>query len=115
MSFVEQARERLEEVRTKGVRTVLEEKFPQIGEMRAGGGILRSGESSGGGNPGPLNIREKGILGVLAERFPKLKEIREKGLFARMRDKEPATDDKYQLRDEATSTEEKGTPAPSRD
>ncbi|MBA7650049.1 hypothetical protein ES703_57850 [subsurface metagenome] len=102
MSFVEQARERLEEVRTKGVRATLEEKFPRIGEMRGGGG------SSSGGNPGPLNIREKGILGVLAERFPKIKEIREKGLLTRFREK---STDEYQLRDETTNTEKKGTPA----
>lgn len=102
MSFVDQARERLEEVRTKGVRATLEEKFPKIGEMRGGGG-------SNPEAPALKDIREKGILGVLAERFPKLKEIREKGLFARMRDKEPAADE-FKLRDEATSTaEEKGT------
>ena len=77
MSLVEQARERLEEVRTKGARTALEEKFPKIKEMRGGGG-------SNPGVPALKDVREKGILGVLGERFPKVKEIRERGILARI-------------------------------
>ncbi|TRZ48290.1 MAG: hypothetical protein D4S01_10595 [Dehalococcoidia bacterium] len=85
-SMVEKARERLEEVRTKGARATLEEKFPKIKEMR-GGGMLRSGGSSGGNNPevpALKDIREKGVLGVLGERFPKVKEMRERGILARI-------------------------------
>ena len=74
MSFVEKARGRLEEVRAKGVRTALEEKFPKI---RGGGG-------SNPGVPALKDIREKGILGVLGERFPKVKEMRERGILARI-------------------------------
>jgi len=71
-TIVERARERVEEVRTKGVRTVLEERFPKIREIGAGGGS--KGILGLVGNPG--------IVATLEERFPKVKEIRERGILA---------------------------------
>ena len=75
MSLVERARERVEEIRTKGPATVLEEKFPKLREIRGGG------SSSSPQLPTLRDIREKGVLGVVAEKFPKVKEIRETGII----------------------------------
>jgi len=69
-AIVERARERVEEVRTRGVRTVLEERFPKIKEIGAGGG-----------SKGILG-RNPGIIATLEERFPKVREIRERGILA---------------------------------
>jgi len=71
-AIVERARERVEEVRTRGVRTVLEERFPKLREMGAGGG-----------SKGILG-RNPGIIATLEERFPKVREIRERGILAKL-------------------------------
>ena len=79
MSLVDKARERLDEVREKGARAVLEEKFPKLKEI-GGGGLL--GGSSGGSSGGLLkDVQERGVLTILGERFPKVKEIREKRIL----------------------------------
>lgn len=107
-AIVERARERVEEVRTKGVLASLKElrgggsssggspQHPTIKEIREKGVLavleekfpkVREIRGGGGGSPElPTlkDIREKGILGVLEERYPRVKEMRERGILARL-------------------------------
>ena len=95
LSFLEKARERIEEVRAKGLLQgssgnpsgIVETARERLEEVRAKGAMAVVKEfrgSSGGilGEGGILgNVREKGVLAVLEEKFPRVKEIREKGLL----------------------------------
>lgn len=84
MSFVEKARERLEEVRTKGLMSSgnpgggIRERLE---EVRTKGVMGALGGSSNPSLPTLKEVREKGILTVLADKFPRIKEIRERGIL----------------------------------
>ena len=95
MSFLEKARERLEEVRAKGLLQgssgnpggIVEKARERLEEVRAKGPMavvqeLRGSSSGGILGEGILGtVREKGVLAVLEEKFPRVKEIRERGLL----------------------------------
>ena len=94
MSLVEKARERLEEIRAKGLLQgssgnpggIVERARERLEEVRAKGAMaaLRGNTGSSGilREGGILEVvREKGVLAVLEEKFPRVKEIRERGLL----------------------------------